>query len=451
MVTRRNFLGSAALAPAVLNAQRGDRPNVIVVVLDDLGCADLGYLGASDMKTPNFDALARNGAVCEQWYSNAPVCAPSRASIMSGRYPARAGVPNNGGEVVPSLPTLGSLAKSAGYRTAAIGKWHLGKSPVTRPNAHGFDYFYGFLSGCVDFYSHRFYWGPPQYPNYHDLWRNNDEIFEDGQYLTERIAQEAVGFIERSKRDPFFSYVAFNAPHYPMHAPEKYMSRFAALGKERRTYNAMVAAVDDGIGQIVSALKANGVFDNTLIWFVGDNGCTTEKRAGLDGSYATAGSNGKFRGFKFSLFDGGMHVPSFIHWSGRIKPGTRVKELGQSMDILPTLCAATGWRTPQDLDGLNVLPMLTDGAPTPHKELLWQTGGPKEPQLAVRRGKWKLVVNGRTHEGRDDGSQPLIGEDALWLSDLEADPGESRNLRRENPKLVDELSTLATKWSESLK
>lgn len=450
MITRRNLLAAGALAPAVLRAQRAERPNVIVVVLDDLGCADLGYLGAADMKTPHIDALARGGAVCEQWYSNAPVCAPSRASILSGRHPHKAGVPDNGGELTPSLPTFGSLAKSAGYRTAAIGKWHLGYSPVTRPLAHGFDSFYGFLSGCVDFYSHRYYWGEPRIPNYHDLWRNNDEIFEDGRYLTERIAEEAVAFIDKSKRDPFAAYVAFNAPHYPMHAPAQYMKRFQGLGLERQTYNAMVAAVDDGIGAITAALKSNGLLENTLIWFVGDNGATTEKRAGLNGQYATAGSNGKYRGFKFSLFDGGVHVPSLIHWPARIKPGTRVREIGQSMDILPTLCHATGWKTPEGFDGSNVLPMLADGAKSPHSELLWQTGGAKNGQTAVRRGKWKLVMNGRTHEGRDGGGRPLTGDDALWLSDLDADPGESRNLRRDNPKLVDELATLAAKWAEGL-
>ena len=450
MITRRALISSALTVPAVLRAQRGERPNVLVVVLDDLGCADLGYLGASDMRTPHFDALARGGVVCEQWYANAPVCAPSRASILSGRHPHRAGVPGNGGVLRPSMPTLASVAKSAGYRTAAIGKWHLGYGPTTRPNAHAFDYFYGFLSGCVDFYSHRYYWGDPRRVNYHDLWRNNDEVFDNGIYLTERIADEAVGFIERNRREPFLGYVAFNAPHYPMHAPDKYMKRFEGLGRERQTYNAMVSAVDDGLGRITTALRSNGLIENTLIWFVGDNGATTEKRAGLDQQYATAGSNGRFRGFKFSLFDGGMHVPSIVHWPARIKAGAVVREVGQSMDILPTVCAATGLKTPDGLNGSNVLPMLTEGARTPHSELLWQTGDPKGGQTAIRRGKWKLVINGRTHEGRDGGNQPLTGDDALWLSDLDADPGETRNLRKENPKLVDELATVLGRWAESM-
>lgn len=443
MISRRQLLQASALAPAVLRGQRGERPNVLVVVLDDLGCADLGYLGAADMKTPHIDALARGGAVCQQWYSNAPVCAPSRASILSGRHPHRAGVPQNGGELTPGMPTMGSVFKSAGYRTAAIGKWHLGKSSVTRPNAHGFDSFYGFLSGCVDFYSHRYYWGEPRTPNYHDLWRNNDEIWEDGRYLTERIAAETVEFIERSRRDPFFGYIAFNAPHYPMHAPEKYMQRFVGLGRERQTYNAMVAAVDDGIGAITAALKSTGLLENTLIWLVGDNGATTERRAGLDGQYGTAGSNGRFRGYKFSLFDGGMHVPSVVNWPARVKAGTRLTGMGQSMDILPTVCAATGLKTPDGLDGANALPMITEGVSTPHEELLWKTGG----QTAIRRGKWKLVANGRTYEGRDGGGEPLKGDDALWLSDLEADPGETRNLRRVNPGLVDELATRLGRWA----
>lgn len=228
-MTRRELLVSP-----VLFAQQADRrPNVIVVVLDDLGCRDLGFLGAKDLKTPHLDAIAAKSAVLSNWYSNAPVCAPARASILSGRFPARAGVASNGGELTPGLPTLGSSFKAAGYRTAAIGKWHLGLKPETHPNSHGFDTYYGFLNGCIDFYSHRFYWGEPGRPNFHDLWRNRKEIFEDGRYFTDRIADETVAFLEASPATPFCAYVAFNAPHYPMHAPERYMERFSGLPLER--------------------------------------------------------------------------------------------------------------------------------------------------------------------------------------------------------------------------
>jgi len=439
-LTRRSFLA----APALLQA-RGDRPNVMVILLDDLGCRDLGYLGAADLKTPHIDALARGGVRFPNWYSNAPVCAPSRAAILSGRYPARAGVPDNGGRLTPGMPILGSLFRQAGYRTAAIGKWHLGSDEQTCPNAHGFEAFYGFHSGCVDFYSHRYYWGDPRIPNYHDLWRNRTEIFEDGRYLTERIAEEAVAFLDRSRKDPFCAYVAFNAPHYPMHAPEKYVSRFPHLPPERRTYAAMLAAVDDGVGAIRRALAANGQLENTLLFFLGDNGATTEKRAGLNGEYATAGDNGPFKAFKFSVFDGGVHVPAFLHWPARGLNPAEPRAAVQSMDILPTALAAAGVGAPTGLDGGSLLPLL-EGGPAPHEALFWNQGG----QLAVRRGPWKLVINGKLHDRRPEGGQALTGDDALWLSNLDDDPGESRNLRRQQPKLVDELATQATAWRDKL-
>lgn len=441
-ITRRQVL---ATAPALLSAQnRPTRPNILVVVLDDLGCRDLGYLGAADLKTPHLDGLAAKSAVLANWYSNAPVCAPARAAIVSGRFPARAGVPSNGGELTPGIATLGSTFKAAGYRTAVIGKWHLGLKPETHPNAHGFDQFYGFLNGCIDFYSHRFYWGEPNRPNFHDLYRNRTEIFEDGRYFTERIADEAVAFLEGG-REPFCAYVAFNAPHYPMHAPDKYMQRFAHLPLERRTYAAMIAAVDDGIGRIRAALERKGELENTVLIFSGDNGATTEKRAGLGGQYATAGSNGEFRGFKFSAFDGGLHIPGFVHWPGRIAP-RKVMQLGQAMDILPTALAAAGLPNPGGLDGLSLLRTLTDDAASPHQSLFWTNQG----QLAVRRGAWKLVINGKDFDRRPGGNQALTGADALFLSNLDDDPGEQRNLRQQNPALVDELATLAHQWQASL-
>jgi arylsulfatase A-like enzyme len=441
-MTRRELLAGV---PAVAAAQRTRTPaNIIVVVLDDLGGADLGCFGAADLKTQHIDALAASGAKCTNWYSNAPVCAPSRASILTGRYPAHAGVAQNGQSLTQDQKTIATLLKPKGYATGCIGKWHLGHTEDTRPNAHGFDLFYGFLSGCVDFYSHRYYWGEPNKVNYHDLWRNRTEIWEDGQYLTERITTETVSFIERNRDRPFFLYVAYNAPHYPMHAPAKYMERFSSLPFERRVYAAMIAAVDDGIGEIRAALNKHRLADNTLIMLVGDNGATTEKRAGLQGNWATAGSNGNYRGFKFSLFDGGMHVPAIVSWPARIRPRQNVDEVMMSMDILPTALEAAGTELPGGyaIDGRSVLPVLAAGAKSPHEAIFWSQG----QQSAVRRGKWKLVVNGRTYERGPDGGKPLGGEDAVFLSDLSTDPGETRNLRKLHPNVVDELTTLLAKW-----
>lgn len=443
-IPRRSLLQAAA--PALLAAQSSpQRPNILVIVLDDLGCTDLGYLGATDLRTPHLDRIASQSAILDNWYSNAPVCAPARAAILTGRYPSKAGVASNGGNLIPGIPNLGRLFQSAGYQTAAIGKWHLGLQPASLPNAQGFRNFYGFLNGCIDFYSHRFYWGEPNRPNFHDLWRNTTEIFEDGRYFTERITEETVAFLDANPRDPFCAYVAFNAPHYPMHAPDSYMQRFAHLPLERRTYAAMIAAVDDGIGSIRATLERQGRWQNTLLFFTGDNGATTEKRAGLDGQYATAGSNGKFRGFKFSVFDGGTHIPGFIHWPGRIRP-RRVSQLGQAMDILPTALDFAGLTLPAALDGHSLRRVLEDNAPTPHQALYWANQG----QTAVRRGDWKLVINGKDFDRRPEGNQSLTGDDALFLSNLAEDPSESRNLRKQNPQLVDELSTLAAQWQSSL-
>ncbi|MBK5293039.1 MAG: sulfatase-like hydrolase/transferase [Acidobacteriia bacterium] len=448
-MNRRQFISSAAAAPALAAAQ-SRRPNFIVIMTDDQGLHDLGCLGATDLKTPHIDALAASGARFTNWYSNAPVCAPSRAALMTGRYPIRAGVPTNGQPLTAQQRTTASLLKPLNYRTGLVGKWHLGDTPDTVPNAHGFDYFYGFHPGCVDFYSHIYYWGDrgnnPQV-NFHSLFRNRQEIFEDGEYLTERITTEAASFIGRHHADPFFLTVTYNAPHYPMHAPEKYKRRFPMLRQERQTYAAMLAAVDDGVGQIRAAISQHGLTNDTLIFYVADNGATTENRAGIGQQPATAGDNSPFRGFKFSLFDGGMHVPGIMSWPGVIPGGQVNSELAMTMDILPTITKAAGGTISHTVDGKDILPVAHAGAKSPHDAIFWKNGN----QLAVRRGDWKLVLNGITYGRTPEEKKPLTGDDAVFLSNLPADPGETRNLRHANAALVDELSSLIHKWSEDMR
>jgi arylsulfatase A-like enzyme len=449
-MSRRSLLAGALAstqASEALNAASG-KPNAIVILFDDLGEHDFGCLGASDLLTPHIDRLAAGGTICRNWYSNAPVCAPARAALMTGRFPIRAGVGKNGMALPPSERTIAAILKDSGYRTALTGKWHLGSTPDTVPNAHGFDYFYGFHEGCVDYFSHRYYWGEPKRANFHDLWRNRDEIFEDGNYLTERIRQEACQFIGQQNGRPFFLYAAFNAVHYPMHAPRKYLDRFPRLERERQMYAAMLAAADDQVGQIIATLERTGQRDNTILFLLGDNGATTEKRAGLDQKPATAGKNTPFRGHKFSTFDGGMHVPAVVNWPGHIPAGQTTHEIVMTADILPTICYLTGAAIPRDrtIDGCNIWPVLTDGARSPHEYVAWSEG----PQLAVRKGKWKLVLNGITHDGTPEGNQPLRGDDAVFLSNLEEDPGESKNLRHEHSEIVDELQTLAYEWKKNV-
>ncbi len=438
--------------PSVALAAGPAKPrNFVVLFTDDQGAHDLGCYGAGDLLTPHIDSLAASGARFTNWYSNAPVCAPSRASLLTGRYPIRAGVPGNGPALPSSQRTVASLLKPKGYATGLIGKWHLGYDAGASPNAHGFDYFYGFHSGCVDFYSHRYYWGESGnrgQVNYHDLWRNRQEIFEDGEYLTDRLTEEACGFIRRNAERPFLLCATFNAPHYPMHAPARYLNRFAALEPERRTYAAMIAAVDDGVGRIRQTLKQQGLENNTMIFFAADNGATTEARAGLDQKPATAGDNSPYRGFKFSLFDGGMHVPGIVSCPGVIPGGKTISEVVMTMDITPTILAASG-ATPSDgyrFDGADILAVAKGESRSPHEAIFWKQG----QQAAVRKGKWKLVLNGATYDRSPEGRKPLGGEDTVFLSDLEADPGESVNLRRRNPQLADELESLLARWQRDV-
>jgi arylsulfatase A-like enzyme len=447
MLSRRELLAAAPAAALSAPAAPG-RPNFIVFLTDDHGYHDLGCQGASDLKTPHIDGLARSGVRFTDWYSNAPMCAPSRAALMTGRYPQRAGVPRNGLNLAPSQITIAKALKPHGYATGIVGKWHLGSDDTNSPNAHGFDSFFGFHSGCIDFYSHRYYWGEPRTVNYHDLWRNRTEVFENGRYMTEMITEEAKNFVAANRRRPFFLYVPYNAVHYPMHAPKKYVERFPGLSPERQMYAAMLAAADDGVGEIVATLKQLGLYDNTFVFLAGDNGATTEPRAGLKQLAARGGSNAPFRGWKFSLFDGGIRMPAVMSWPGRVSPGQVVSEVGAHFDIFPTVCAAAGVPVPEGaaLDGRNVLPMVTEKAKSPHEAIFWGSDG----QLAVRRGKWKLVINGMIADGTPEGRKKFTGADELFLSDLETDPGESKNLRSQHPALADELAAMVRKWADEV-
>lgn len=457
MVSRRDFLTSASAAVTAANAAGEARnpsrkPNFVIFLADDLGCHDLGAWGATDLKTPNIDALAASGTRFTNWYAAAPVCAPSRAALLTGRYPQRAGVPGNGQPLRPSERTIASLLKPAGYATGIFGKWHLGSDENTVPNAHGFDRFVGFHSGCFDYYSHRYYWGEranPPIVNYHDLWRDRTEIFEDGQYSTEIFAREASQFVRDNRANPFFVYLPFNGVHYPMHAPKKYVERFPRLDVERQMYAAMLSAVDDGVGLVMRTLRELHLADDTLVFFAADNGATRENRAGLNQQPAKAGNNAPFRGNKFSAFDGGMHVPMIMHWPGVVPKGVVRHQIGNHVDLLPTICTLANAPLPADrtLDGFDALPMAVSDARSRHDAIFWASGG----QLAVRRGSWKLVKDGRIFDGTPAGSKPLTGDDALFLSNVDQDPGESKNLRHQNPALLDELLTMAEKWQEDVK
>jgi len=422
------------------------RPNFVVFLSDDQAYCDLGCMGATDLATPNLDALAASGALLLNWYSNSPVCSPSRASLLTGRYPGNAGVRSilRGHRTATGLPrevpTIATALRDIGYRTAMFGKWHLGHAEGSRPHDHGFEEWFGFMAGCVDYYSHIFYFDMEFGTDpIHDLWSNGREVWENGRYFTELVTERAVDYVRRSaQRDkPFLLYVPFNAPHYPLHAPALYLDRFPDLAPERRIMAAMLAAMDDGIGEIVDELSRSGLREDTFVFFQSDNGPSRETRNHLDGrTDPYYGSHCSLKGHKFSLFEGGIRSPAIASWPGRISPSRRVTEHGAAMDVFPTLLRAAGGQPERyELDGLDVLPMVADGAPSPHGDLYWEMGR----QTAIRRGSWKLVLRGQLVEGEPP-------EDEIFLADLANDPDERHNLRAGHPQLTAELAAAAEAW-----
>lgn len=426
------------------------KPNYIVIMTDDQGYGDLSCMGATDFRTPNIDRLAASGARFTNWYASSPVCSPSRASLLTGRYPGNAGIRSIlGGHrrasgLLPEVPTLSSELKRKGYQTALFGKWHLGLKEECRPGSHGFDEWMGFLAGCIDYYSHVFYWGmgnpaKPEYPT-HDLWKNNEEIYEDGKYFTEMVTEHTVEYIRKAARQeaPFFIYVGYNAPHYPMHAPKKYTDRFSDLPWDRKIMAAMLSAVDDGVGDILDELERNGALENTCIFYQSDNGPSRELRNWMDGREDPyyGGTAGMLKGHKFSLFEGGIRVPGIISWPARIPGGQVIDETAGAVDIFPTFLKAAGCDiSAYETDGADILPVLTECVASPHQELYWEIGN----QTAVRKGKWKLVLKGQLVEG-------VPPEDEIFLADLEADMGERCNLKDKHPELVEELRLKAETW-----
>lgn len=431
---------------------RDRRPNVIIIMTDDQGYGDLSCMGNTDFQTPHIDDLAAGGARFTSWYANSPVCSPSRASLLTGRYPGHAGVRSilaghrRATGLTPEAPTIAAAVRELGYQTALVGKWHLGLQESSRPNRNGFDYFYGFMAGCVDYYSHIFYWSMADgHTNpTHDLWENDREIYDNGRYFTELVSEKAVEKIqEMSRRDaPFLLYTAYNAPHYPMHAPRKYLDRFPGLPEDRRIMAAMLSAVDDGVGTITDELRRLGILEDTLIFFQSDNGPSRESRNWMDGRADPyyGGMPGGLKGHKFSLFEGGIRVPGIFSWPGHIPAGQVIDAPCAAMDIFPTvLRLAGGDPGAYALDGMDILPVLTEGAASPHKELFWEMEG----QTAVRRGRYKLVLNGQLVE-----TEPP--QEAVFLSDLWEDPGETVNLAGRMPELTQELTERALRWREGI-
>lgn len=461
--SRREFMGYAAAAGgAALGAGSSGQatganeaggamkpPNFVIFLTDDQGYGDLSCMGAADLQTPHLDAMAAGGVRFTDWYSNSPVCSPSRAALLTGRYPGNAGVRSilaghrTASGLPPETPTLATALKALGYRTAMFGKWHLGLAEACRPHRHGFDEWFGFMAGCIDYYSHIFYWGMAGAKGLdptHDLWENGREVYEDGRYFTELITERATAFIREAAAadQPFFLYIPYNAPHYPMHAPQRYLDRFPDLPWDRRIMAAMLGAVDDSVGAVCAELDAQGLFDNTCTVFTSDNGPSRETRNWLDGTRDPyyGGSAGGLKGHKFSLFEGGIRVPGIVRWPDRIPAGQVLDAPVASMDVFPTFVkAAGGDPAAYELDGRDLMPVFAEGAASPHEALFWEMND----QTAIRRDRWKLVINGRLVEGAPP-------EDAVFLADLRSEEGEWLNRRDERPDIVQELEEMAKTW-----
>jgi len=420
------FLGTSVQVHAQAAKPAAPKPHIVYIVADDMGWKDVGFHG-SDIKTPSIDKLAQEGARLEQFYVQ-PMCTPTRAALMTGRYPFRYGLQTL---VIPTpskygMPTdeylLPQALKEAGYKTVMVGKWHLGHADRKFwPRQRGFDYHYGSMVGEVDYYSH-------SSAKVRDWFRNNEPVKEEG-YVTQLWGKDAVARInEHDPKTPLFMYLAFTAPHAPFQAPKEYEDKYKHIADPtRRTYAAMIHAMDDEIGKVVKALEDKKMRDNTLIVFMSDNGGNRDPMFSGDvdvSKLKLPADNGPYRGGKGMLYEGGTRVAALANWPGRIKPG-EVKEMLHVVDMFPTFMALAGIGTHKGkpLDGMNVWATLSEGKASPRQEVVYNI----EPfRGSVRQGDWKLIW--RT---------PLPS--AIELYNIAQDPAEKVNLADKNPQKVAEL------------
>ena len=446
--TRRDFLkvlgltaGSLMMPQAVFGRRQAARkPNVVLIFTDDQGSIDVNCYGAKDLYTANLDRLAAEGTRFTQFYVGAPVCSPSRAALMTGRYPRCAGLLGNassqkGHAGMPTEQvTIAEMMKSAGYATGHVGKWHLGYTPETMPNGQGYDYSFGHMGGCIDNYSHFFYW---QGPNRHDLWRNGTEVWQDGEFFGDLMVDECKNFIDEHRDEPFFLYWAINMPHYPLQAKEKWRKKYEHLDAPRKMYAAFVSTMDEMVGEVVRHLEKSGLRENTLIIWLSDHGHSVEQR-----TFGGGGNSGDFRGHKFTLWEGGLRVPCIVSWPGRIPQNAVRKQMAASIDWMPTIAEYSGVKLPGvNIDGKSIVPVIeSEDAPSPHDVLHWETG----KHWAIRQGDWKLVHNGpaTNYKGRK------IPKVENFLSNMTEDFTETENLADKYPDTVKRLTKLHEQWLE---
>jgi len=396
----------------------GRAPNIVLILADDLGYGDLGCYGSTQNTTPHLDRLAGDGCRLTHHYSAAPVCSPARAALLTGCVPERTGVTGvlrGGGDegLALELPTLAAALRAKGYETALIGKWHLGMGPAHVPLARGFDSFWGFLTGTIDYYTHASLGGGPRGPR--ATFDGLEPVQLDG-YYPELAAERAVSWIGRPHARPFFLYLSLALPHTPLQAPDRWTAPFRKMFPEANAlYAGMVACLDDTVGRVRAALEAAGEWERTIVVFASDNGWVKMRTPAVAG----AGSNGALRGGKYELYEGGIRVPCIVRWPGVTRAGTECREISWFPDWFATL---TGEKA---RDGVDLRAALR-GKRLRARRLRWQfqddlVGTPFS--VAVRDGRWKYLRTG--------------AEEALY--DLERDPGERVNLREREPAVFRRL------------
>jgi len=398
------------------------KPNVIVILADDAGYADFGFQGPTNIKTPKIDKLASEGIVFSDAHVSATVCSPSRAGLMTGRYQQRFGHESNGVPkdlgMDPVETTMGDAMKSKGYATAAFGKWHLGTQPNYHPNNRGFDEFYGFLAGARHYFPNE----QNDRPGDPHAIMHNQEYIKFNGYLTTIFGNKAVDFINKNKGNPFFIYLAFNAVHGPMEATKKDLKRFE--GHPRKVLAAMTWSMDQAVGRVMDTLDKNGLTENTIIFFLSDNG----------GAYYNDSSNKPLKGWKGNEFEGGQRVPFFVTWKGHLKGNQHYDKLVSSLDIFPTAYAVAGGNGDpgKPLDGVNLLPYLQgDKAEAPHQRLYWR----KEDEAGMRDGKWKLIK---------------LDDYGYVMYDLDKDLGETNDLKKTDSDQFDTMKEGLNNWEQQL-
>jgi arylsulfatase A-like enzyme len=435
MAARLTLFACGILITCAEIAAAAEKPNVIVIVGDDMGYADVGAHGCQDIPTPHLDALASAGVRCTNGYVTGPYCSPTRAGLLTGRYQTRFGHEfNPGGAQATGQPTglpltetlLPERMKAAGYATGMVGKWHLGNDEGYRPPERGFDEFFGFLPGAHTYFA----------KGRKSILRG-DEPVDEQEYLTDAFGREAVAFVDRHQNEPFFLYLAFNAVHTPMEADDARLKKFAGIENEqRRIYAGMMSAMDDAVGAVLDKLRETGLEENTLVFFISDNGGPT-----MRGVTVNASDNAPLRGSKRTTLEGGVRVPFFVKWPAKLPAGKVFDQPVIQLDFLPTILAAAGAEPYAEAEGVDLLPYFHgETAKAPHDALYWRFGD----QMAIRRGDWKLVRYDATVDGAE---KPVVTPAKLY--NLADDIGEALDLAAAEPEKANELQAAWDQWNES--